>query len=146
VLQSIQQGGIACHCGCGRLYPMYSGVLTYGSTSSVAFRLAHFDDERQPKHLWLLLGSGPWFEGDMRGCWCVLDNWIADDSVIARVTDADESPFTLEHAYGERLLQRSEVLSKDGALDWAIARREDLIRAHAPTRNFLLGAADAINA
>ena len=126
---------------------MYSGLLLYGpAAASVAFRLAHFDDAEQPKHLWLLLGSGPWFEDDVRGCWCILDNWISEDSVIARVTDMQDSPFTLEHAYQERLLLRSEVLSKGGALDWAIARREDIVRTHAPTRSFLLGTSDALDA
>lgn len=138
-LLSIIEGGIDCHCGCGRSYPLFSGLLSYGSAASVAFRIAHFDDAEQTKHVWLLLGSGPWFDDDARGCWCILDNWIADGSVIAQVKDVQDSPFTQEHAYQERFLLRSEVLSKDGALDWAIERREDLIRAHAPTRSFLLG-------
>ena len=138
-LESLKEGAIECRCGCGRAYPLYSGLLSYGSASQVAFRMAHIEKEGLTKHLWLLLGSGPWFTGDTQGCWCVLDNWIADDSVIARVTDARDSPFTTETIFGERFLMRSEVLSTPGALEWAIARREDLVNGHAPTRTFLLG-------
>ena len=114
-------------------------MLGYGSGSQVAFRAAHFWHQAQTKHLWLLLGSGPWFTDDERGCWLILDSWINDSDFIARVEDRDRSPFQSEDIFHERFLERSEVMAQEGALDWAIERRDDILREHEQTRRFILG-------
>ena len=141
-ITSVHAESLQCRCGCGRSYPFFSGLLKYAEGSEVAFRVAHFQHDRSTsaKHLWLLLGSGPWFEDDTRGCWVVLDSWIDDENIIARVRDSADSPFLTSHIYDERFLTRSEVLEMNGALQWAIDRREDLIGLHKPTRWFVLGA------
>jgi len=138
-LVAVKASTIACRCGCGRTYPLYSGLLEYGSGSEVAFRAGHFWHPAQTHHLWLLLGSGPWFADDARGCWLILDSWIHDAELIARVEDPESSPFESEHIFDERFLTRSEVLARAGALEWAIGRRDELIQLHTQTRRFTLG-------
>jgi hypothetical protein len=144
-ITSVRAESLQCRCGCERSYPLFSGLLKYAEGSEVAFRVAHFqhDGSTSTKHLWLLLGSGPWFEDDPRGCWLVLDSFIDEENVIARVRDSSDSPFLTCDIYAERFLRRSEILNRNGALQWAIDRREDLVGLHKPTRQFLLGAADA---
>lgn len=145
-LGDILDGEIACRCGCERRYPVYSGLMRYGDDGQVAFRLAHFDEVEGTRHLWLLLGSGPWFEEDARGCWLVLDSWVAGDRLIGRVMDAGESPFRTADIFDERFLTRHEVLSRSGALDWAMARRDELIELHPDTRRFVLEESDGHDA
>ena len=57
---------------------------------------------------------------------------------FARANDARDSPFVREHIFEERFLTRAEVLGRDGALKWAIRRREDLLQLHAPSREFIM--------
>lgn len=137
-LDDILDSEIACRCGCERRYRVCSGLMRYGDEGRVAFRLAHFDEAQGTRHLWLLLGSGAWFEDDARGCWLVLDSWVAEDRLIGRVTDANDSPFQSADIFDERFLTREEVLSRSGALEWAIARRDELIELHPDTRRFVL--------
>jgi len=138
-LISVKASTIVCTCGCGRTYPLYSGLLGYGSGSQVAFRAAHFSHPTQTQHLWLLLGSGSWFAGDERGCWLILDSWINDAELIARIEDSDHSPFKSADIFDERFLTRAEVLAQTGALEWAIERRDDIVREHEETGRFILG-------
>jgi hypothetical protein len=142
-LSPVQTSTIACKCGCGRTYPLYTGMVGYGSESEVAFRAAHFSHPAQTKHLWLLLGSGPWFADDERGCWLILDSWINNSDLIARVEDRDRSPFQSEDIFHERFLTRSEVMTQEGAVDWEIERRDDLLREHEETRRFILAEPEA---
>jgi hypothetical protein len=101
--------------------------------------MGHFHEAEGTRHLWLLLGSGPWFDGDPRGCWLVLDSWLADESLVAKVMDVTSSPFESSDIFDERFLDRNEVLDRPGALEWAITRRDDLIDLHQETRRFVLG-------
>jgi len=135
-VESVRAESLACDCGCGQVFPLYSGVLRYGAENLVAFRAAHLIHDSGP-HLWLLLGSGPWFDGD-GGSWVTLHSWLAESEIIARVEDPDHSPFTDQHVYGEQRLTRDQVLSKQGGLEWAVERREDFIRGHPPSAAFLL--------
>ncbi|HSY65959.1 MAG TPA: hypothetical protein VK829_15280 [Terriglobales bacterium] len=120
------------------MYPLYSGILRYGRDNEVALRAAHLSHAAGTRHLWLLLGSGPWYQDDARGCWVVLDSWVLSGDLIARVQSYTDSPFRTEHIFGERFLSRDEVLAKAGALDWAIERRDELISLHEQTKTFLL--------
>jgi hypothetical protein len=124
-----------CACGCAQVFPFYTGLLRYQTDRTVAFRAAHLF--HSGPHLWLLLGSGPWFKDDLRGCWLNLHTWIAEGKVIGRIEEPEESPFLEGDVFGERRLTRAEVLAQEGALDWAIARRDELVQLHEPTRNFL---------
>ena len=139
-IATIRSEEFPCPCGCGLAYPFFSGMLRYGETREVAFRFAHFHQHHAgaTKHLWLLLGSGPWFEDDPRGCWLVLDSRIDGDNFIARVCNCSDSPFSSQDIFDERFLTREEVLSRKGAMQWAIDRRDDLVTLHKPTREFIL--------
>lgn len=128
-----------CQCGCRNVFPLFTGMLRYGAGSEVAFRVAHLSHEDSGPHLWLLLGSGPWFQDDSRGCWVTLHSWVSSENVIAKVEEPEQSPFTEQHAFEERRLSREEVLSQNGGLEWAIERREDLLRLHPESSRFLLG-------
>jgi hypothetical protein len=138
-IESIRAESLVCSCGCGNQFLMFSGLLNYGSASEVAFRIAHLSHQDDGPHLWLLLGSGPWFEDDARGCWLTLHSWVTSESVTAKIEDPEYSPFLAEHVFDERRLSRQEVLSKAGALEWAIERREELLRLHPESWQFLLG-------
>ena len=124
-----------CRCGCAQVFPLFTGLLRYEADSTVAFRAAHLF--HSGPHLWLLLGSGAWLKNDSRGCWVTLHTWLADGNVIARIEEPQESPFSDADVFGERRLSRAEVLAQEGALNWAIERRDDLVQLHEPTRNFL---------
>jgi hypothetical protein len=64
---------------------------------------------------------------------------VNDDTLIAKVREANESPFTSEDSFGESYLSREEVLATPGGLEWAVARRDDLIELHGPTGHFVAG-------
>ena len=134
-IESISAEKRTCGCGCGQVFPLYTGLLAYQPKGSVAFRIAHLFHSNL--HLWVLLGSGPWFAHDSRGCWVTLHTWIAEGKVIGKIGEPHDSPFTDADAFGERRLSRAEVLAQAGALDWAIARRDELVQLHDPTRDFL---------
>jgi hypothetical protein len=138
-LKRLKAETLTCTCGCGNVFPLYSGLLSYGSGNEVAFRAAHLSHQDSGPHLWLLLGSGPWFQDDARGCWLTLHSWIASEGVVAKVEEPVRSPFTARHAFEERRLSREEVLAQDGALEWAIERREELLQLHPESSRFLLG-------
>jgi hypothetical protein len=138
-VKSIKTESLTCSCGCGNVFPLYSGLLQYGSGSEVAFRMAHLSHQGDGPHLWLLFGSGPWFKDDARGCWLTLHSWVASESVIAKIEEPEQSPFSVQHVFDERRLTRQEALSQPGALEWAIERREDLLRLHPESARFLLG-------
>jgi len=142
-IESIKSGPRACRCGCGQVFSSYTGLLRYGPDNLVFFNAAHLSHGDSGPHLWLLLGSGPWFVDDSRGCWLTLHTWIAEDSVTAKVEEPDNSPFSESGCFGERCLTRNEVLSKQGGLEWAIERRDDFVRHHQPSKAFLLGGIDA---
>jgi len=140
-IENISAESRTCRCGCGQVFPLYTGLLRYQADRSVAFRAAHLFHDGP--HLWLLLGSGPWFKNDARGCWVTLHTWVAEGKVIGRVEEPEESPFSDTDVFGEHRLGRDEVLAQEGALDWSIARRDDLMQLHEPSRNFLKGAIGA---
>jgi hypothetical protein len=97
----------------------------------------NLSDYHSGPHVWLLLGSGAWFKDDSRGCWVTLHTWIVDGKVTGKIEEPRESPFSDADVFGERRLSRAEVLAQEGALDWSIGRRDDLVQTHEPTRNFL---------
>ena len=123
-----------CQCGCAQVFPLFTGLLRYEADRAVAFRAAHLF--HGGPHLWLLLGSGPWSKDDSRGCWVTLHTWIDKGKVTARIEEPNKSPFSDADAFGERRLSRAAVLAQEGALDWSIGRRDDLVVLHEPTRNF----------
>lgn len=131
------QSSIECRCGCGRSYPFYSGWLDYGESSALAFRAAHFAHSEQAANLWLLLGTGPCSSDDDTGCWAILKIWVEDDDLILRVEDVENSPFDQGDIFGEKFLRRDEVLGKDGVLEWAVKRRDDILEVHVPSNEFL---------
>lgn len=134
----LKETSISCDCGCNCEYPLTRGWLEYGDDSALAFYLARFSHTGQASVLWILLGSGTWFDDDDLGCWPVLRNWVDDGQVIARVEDQARSPFRSKHIFSERFLARDEVLEREGALAWAIARREELLELHPASAEFLL--------
>lgn len=138
-IETVKSGSRACRCGCGQIFPTFSGLLRYGLDNLLAFHAAHLSHEDGGPHLWLLLGSGPWFSDHPRACWLTLHTWIEEDKVIAKVEEPDNSPFSESDCYGERCLTRNEVLSKQGGLEWAIERRDDFVRHHQPSKAFLRG-------
>jgi hypothetical protein len=126
-----------CPCGCAQPYSRYSGLMNYGEDSFVAFLAAHLYHADTGPHLWTALGSGPWIEGDDRGCWVVLHAWFTDEGLITRIEDPGASPFRDEDVLGERLLSRAEVLNHDGGKGWAIERHLQFRSEHEPTSLFL---------
>ena len=137
-IETIKSGSRECKCGCGQLFTIFSGLLRYGVDNLVAFHAAHLCHGESGPHLWLLFGSGPWFNDDPRGCWLTLHTSVAEGQIIAKVEEPDDSPFLEGECYGERRLTRDEVLSKPGGVEWAIMRRDDFIRHHQPSFAFLL--------
>ena len=94
-------------------------------------------------HVWMLFGSGPWFQGDKRNCWVTLHLWATETDVVTRIEDPSESPFWPSHPESERYLTRDEVLSQEGGKEWAIERRLDFERHHDETSAFLNASAQA---
>lgn len=115
---------------------MFTGVLEYDG-STVAFQIAHFNHPDHATNLWMLLGTGPWYEDRIEGSWVILQNWITDGKLVLRVADSSESPFRSQHIFDEHFLTRDDVLGKEGGLEWAIARRDDLLRLHKQSFDFL---------
>ena len=132
----------ACPCGCGQQYPLLMGVLRYGESSEALFVAALMHGKSEAPHLWTLLGTGPWFDNDTRGCWVTLHSWLADGNINSRVEDPSLSPFSDEDACDERRLLRDEVLGQKGAPEWAFERRQQLV-AELPVVASHFGAVDA---
>lgn len=142
-IDSVSSGLLSCNCGCGKAFPLFTGLMRYGHGHSFAFRVAHLAHKAHDAHLWLLLGSGAWFNDDPRGCWITLHSWVSPEGVVGKIEEPEASPFTDEHVFRERRLTRSEVLSQNGALEWAIDRRDELLSHHPPSYKFFLGALHA---
>lgn len=136
-IETIFESSRNCPCGCGQVFPVFTGRLRYGAEDEVTFKAAHLNHCESGPHLWLLLGSGPWFEGDARNCWVTLHVWVDDKNVKTSITDPTESPFWLERTDKERYLTRDEVLSQKGGKEWAIERRLDFEEHHKPTERFI---------
>jgi hypothetical protein len=112
--------------------------MPYGKDHEVAFRAAQMFHAATGPHVWLLLGSGPWFRDDTRGCWVVIHSWIADGNVVTRIEDPIASPFREEDVFGERLLMRAEVLNQKGGAEWALERNGELLIELEQTAAFLV--------
>lgn len=136
-IQSITSEDRICPCGCEQRFPVYSGRLQYGPDREAAFSVAHMHHGDSGPHVWLLLGSGPWFAGDDRNCWVTLHLFTDEENVITRIEDPSKSPFLHWEDRADRYLTREEVLSQEGGKDWAIDRRLDLENHHAATAEFL---------
>lgn len=134
-IETISESQKTCPCGCEQVFPAFTGTLRYGPEQIVAFRAGHLRDPGP--HLWLQLGSGPWFEDDGRDCWVTLHLWVDGTEVKTSISDPAKSPFWPEHSDKERYLSREEVLSREGGKEWAIARRLDFEEHHKPTERFL---------
>lgn len=128
-----------CPCGCGQVFPVFLGRLKYGDEHEFRFKAAHLTHGDSGSHVWLLLGSGPWFENDKRNCWVTMHLYSDNENTITRIEDPEESPFWPSHDEGERYLTRLEVMSQDGGKEWAINRRLDFEDHHEPTAAFLQG-------
>ena len=97
------------------------------------------ETEGEP-HLWLLIGTGPWFEDDSRGCWVAMHSWLADDGTVSvGIVDPDESPFCNQDVFDERLLTRDEVFERPHASDWAFHCHDRLLENHPEVTAFMLG-------
>jgi len=127
-----------CDCGCAQPYPSHVGLLRYGASETV-FEAALMHGEAKQPHLWVLLGTGPWFDDDSRDCWLTVHAWLDDGNILTSIADPSGSPFTDEDACGGRWLSREDVLAQEGALEWAIARRLQLV-AQVPAIALHLGA------
>jgi len=121
------------------VFPVFEGRLRYDGDHFVKFKAGHLAHCETGPHLWLLLYSGPWFEGDDRNCWTTLHVWVADGNVQTSIADPDESPFWPTRSESHRYLRREEVLSQPGGKGWAIDRRLEFEESHPPTRRFLVG-------
>lgn len=127
-----------CPCGCGQLFPVFWGNLRYNPAYEVKFVAGHLVHGDSGPHVWLLLGSGPWFEGDERNCWVTMHLYVDDDeNLVTRIEDPEESPFWASRNRVYRYLSREEVLAQNEAKEWAIGRRLDFENHHSPTGQFL---------
>jgi hypothetical protein len=127
---------IQCDCGCGRRHRGFRGkAVRNGGAEEVLFYAltTECDDER---YLWLAVGSGPWDSAsDPRDCFCSVQIWVADGSVHSRVTDAAKSPWKHEPIFTEnvaRLIDRDEVMRKQGAPEWLFGWTDALATAGLP--------------
>ena len=127
-----------CPCGCGKEFPCHTGLLHYDGDSHAVYRALLMRESQEDPHLWVLLGTGPWFEGDERGCWLTLHSWVTSDgSLTTRIEDPGSSPFTPQDAFDERLLERDEVLGRSGASEWAFRCSDLLVDKHPAVSAFV---------
>jgi len=120
------------------MFPVFWGTLRYKPDYQVKFIAAHLAHCDSGPHVWLLLGSGPWFQGDDRNCWVTMHLYVDDDeNLVTRIEDPEESPLWPSRDRAYRYLLREEVLAQDGAKEWAIGRRLDFEKHHALTVQFL---------
>ena len=138
-IESIASEDRICPCGCGQQFPVYSGRLKYGPGHEAYFAVAHMEHCDSGPHVWFLLGSGPWFDGDTRNCWVTMHLFTDEENVITRIEDPQKSPFWHWQDSSDRYLTRDEVLSQEGGKDWAINRRLDFENHHPATAQFLRG-------
>ena len=125
-----------CPCGCGKEFSRHTGFLHYDAESLAAYRVALMQEVEGDPHLWVLLGSGPWFEDDERGCWLTLHSWLTPDGRLAsRIEDPEDSPFSNEDAFEDRLLTRDEVFTQGGAAEWAFKCNDRSTHSVATTRS-----------
>jgi hypothetical protein len=134
-----------CPCGCEQAHRLLRGQATRpGSGQFVLFLclLAQHHDER---HIWLAIGSGPWGEDDSRDCFCSVESWLADGSLISRTTEPHESPFAAAQQFkeggGARIVAREEVIGHPERKAWLFEWVDELNRQVEPIRKFVLGTA-----
>ena len=126
-----------CPCGCGQVFPVFFGTLRYSGDYELKFLAAHLEHCDSGPHVWFMLGSGPWFE-DGRNCWITMHLYIDDDdNVVTRIEDPEGSPLWPSRNQEYRYLSREEVLTQEGAKEWAIGRRLDFEKHHSLTEHFL---------
>ena len=130
-----------CPCGCGQLFPVFTGNLDYGPDSYTVFQAAHLKHAGSGPHVWLLLRTGPWVKDDARDCWVTLHLYLdqrhKEEGIVTFITDPEKSPFWPGRSEEHRYLRREEVLRQPGGQEWAIARRLEFERQHKPTYEFL---------
>ena len=127
-----------CPCGTGHEFQVFWGSLRYSPDYEVKFVAAHLEHSDSGPHVWFLLGSGPWVQGDDRNCWVTMHLYLDDqENVITRIEDPEESPLWSSRNLEYRYLTREEVLAQNGAKEWAIGRRLDFEYHHLPTKQFL---------
>ena len=129
---------IECPCGCGKSFPRHTGSLDYSPGSFAVYRTWLMQEVEGEPHLWTLLGTGPWFDDDERGCWVTVHQWLdGSGNLAARVEDPEASPFSPADAADERRLTRDEVRSMDGASQWVFDCADLLVESHPAVRRFL---------
>ena len=122
---------------------MYIGNMQYGDMGRIAFQVAHLEHCDSGPHVWLMVGSGPWFDNDDRDCWVTLHLWQEDNEVKTSISDPQMSPFWASAEPKNRYLLREEVLAQPGGREWAIDRRLEFVNLHLPTDKFVNGSSEA---
>lgn len=126
-----------CPCGCEQKVPVFVGELRYLGENFVNFAVTHMEHCSSGPHVWLALGTGPWFADDERNCWVTLHLYTDDENVVTRISDPEDSPFWRWRRDADRYLTRDEVLAQAGGKEWAIDRRLDFEEHHRATGDFL---------
>lgn len=127
-----------CPCGCNQEVPVYVGKLRYGSDNFTEFAVTHMEHCSSGPHVWLVLGTGPWFADDDRNCWLTLHLHSDGENIATRISDPEDSPFWRWNTDDDRYLTRNEVFAQNGGKEWAIDRRLDFERHHRATSEFLI--------
>jgi hypothetical protein len=95
------------------------------------------EETKGDPHLWLLLGTGSWIDGEAMGSWITVHSWIGDGQIIARVEDPEGSPFKDADAFDERFLTRSEVFAQPGGKEWVFRCHDLIVQNHQSVSRFL---------
>ena len=127
----------ACPCGCGRLFPRHTGMIHYSESGEAVYRAHLLEEVKGEPHLWLLLGTGSWLEGESSGSWITVHSWTGDGQITARVEDPEKSPFTTKDAFEERLLTRDEVFAQPGGKEWVFHCHDLIVENHPEVARFL---------
>jgi hypothetical protein len=104
-------------------------MISTEDSSQCLFRAALISHSGR-KHIWIVLGSGSWFENDPRDCWLTLHGWVNDGKILCRIEDPKNSPWKTHDVFDGRLLSRDEVLLQNGAKEWAMSRFDLLTLNH----------------
>jgi hypothetical protein len=137
LLDRSETEAVACAC-CGEITRRFRGMLDCDGAQPIFLASLHGTGEG--RRLWLAFVLGPWRPDDgTLGAWLSIRSFVDGGNLRASITDPSESPWR-DHAVLQalRALTRAEVFAQAAAPEYFFRAHDDLIRADAELRNFVL--------
>lgn len=112
-------------------------MLHYSETGNAVFRAHLLEETAGDPQLWVLIGTGSWLPSETKGSWIAVRSWVADNELISRIQDPEDSPFSDADAFDERRLRRDEVSNQTGGPEWVFKCHDLIVEHHPAVKHFI---------